>query len=181
MTDTDTVTGISSRVDFRACRFKRGFAHTTDRERVAMVTDDIFNMAEQEELLYLAIQRNDKNLQRLLLMPQEGRTTYDPDLPRFNLEDQSDQQALNKFRFDKENIYRLAHSLALPDQIQLANRCICSGTDALCILLCRLVYPNRRSDLETLFGRPKSTLSLIINHTLDFIYDRHGYVFSSLD
>ena len=114
-------------------------------------------------------------------MPPEGRTTYDPDLPRFNLEDQSDQQALNKFRFDKENIYRLARSLALPDQIQLANRCICSGTDALCILLRRLVYPNRLSDLETLFGRPKSTLSLIINHTLDFIYDRHGYLLSSLD
>ena len=54
LTDTDTVTGISSRVDFRACGFKRGFAHTTDKERVATVTDDTFNMAEQEELLYLA-------------------------------------------------------------------------------------------------------------------------------
>ena len=180
-TDTDTNTGICSRVAFRACGFKRGFAHTKDKGCVATVTDDILNMAEQEELLYLAIQRNDENLQRLLLMPQEGKTTYDPDLPRFNLEDQSDQQALNRFRFDKENIYRLARSLALPDEIQLTNCCICSGTDALCILLRRLVYPNRLSDLETLFGRPKSTLSLIINHTLDFIYDRHGYLLSSLD
>ena len=146
LTDTDTETGISSRVAFRACGFKRGFAHTTDKERVATVTDDIFKMAEQEELLYLAIQRNDENLQRLLLMPQEGKTTYDPDLPRFNLEDPSDQQALNRFRFGKEDIYRLARSLALPDQISLTNCCICSGTDALCILLRRLVYPNRLSD-----------------------------------
>ena len=137
-------------------------------------------MAE-EELLNLAVERNDENLQRLLLMPQESKTTYDHDLPRFNLADLSDQQALNKFKFDNENIHRLARCLALPEEIQLTNRCICSGKDALCILLRRLVYPNRLRDLETLIGRPKSTLSLIINHTLDFIYDRHGYLLSTLD
>ena len=114
-------------------------------------------------------------------MPQESKTTYDPDSPRFCLDDQTEQQALNKFRFGKEDIHRLARSLAIPEQIQLPNRCICSGTDALCILLRRLVYPNRLSDLEALFGRPKSTLSLIISYSLDFIYERHGYLLSSLD
>jgi len=138
-------------------------------------------MAEQEELFCLAIENNDMVLQHLLLLSEESKSTYCCNTRKFNIEDETDQQALNKFRFDKENIRRLAQSLALPEQIRLPNRCRCSGTDALCILLRRLVYPNRLSDLETLFGRPKSTLSLIVNYTLDFIYDRHGYLLSMLD
>ena len=139
------------------------------------------NIREEEELLFLAIEGNDEHLQRLLLMPNESCTTYVRDLQRFNLDDLTDQQSLNKFRFDKGSIHRLVRCLGLPEQIQLPNLCICSGTVALCVLLRRLVYPNRLSDLKALFAGPNSTLAMVINHTLDLIYDRHGYLLSTLD
>ena len=116
-------------------------------------------MAEQKELLCFAIENNDIVLHRLLLLSEENNSTYCCNTRKFNMEDQTDQQALKKFRFDKENIQRLARSLAIPEQIRLPNRCICFGIGAFCILLRRLVYPNRLRDLETLFGRPKSTLA----------------------
>ena len=138
-------------------------------------------MAEQEELLCLAIENSDIALQSLLLLSEDSKSTCCCNTLKFNTEYQADQKALNTFRFDKGNTQRLARSFAIPEQFRLPNRCICSGVDALCILIRRLVYPNKLNDMETLFGRPKSTLSLIVNYSLDFIYDRDGYLLSMVD
>ena len=72
-------------------------------------------MAEKEELLCFAIENNDIVLQRLLLLSEEIKSTYCCNTPKVNMEDQTNQQALNKFRFDLENIQRLARSLATPE------------------------------------------------------------------
>ena len=44
------------------------------------------------------------------------------------------------------------------------------------MLLKRVSYPCRYSDMIPRFGRPVSVLSLITNHTLDYIYENHGHL-----
>ena len=48
--------------------------------------------------------------------------------------------------------------------------------EGLCMLLKRVSYPCRYSDMIPRFGRPVSVLSLITNHTLDYIYENHGHL-----
>ena len=60
----------------------------------------IFKMAE-EEMLCLATEKNYRNLQRLLFVSHESKATYDSGPPKFNLEDQTDQQALTNLSSTK--------------------------------------------------------------------------------
>ena len=46
---------------------------------------------------------------------------------------------------------------------------------ALCILLRRLAYPCRYSDMPPRFGRPVPVLSIISNQVLDYAYDVHSH------
>ena len=73
-------------------------------------------MAEQEELLCFAIENNDIILHHLLLLSKENKSMYCCNTRKFNMENQTDQQALKKFRFDKENIQRLAKALQYPSK-----------------------------------------------------------------
>ena len=133
----------------------------------------------------LAIEDEDTEFIQLLLAnaPDSRRkVTYNPAWPRFNLAELTDDQCLDKFRFKKDDdIYRLSNLLGVPESIQLKNASTCNGIDTVCVLLRRFAYPNRLSDLEELFGRPKSTLSLIINQLVDFLYTSHHHRFLSLD
>ena len=47
--------------------------------------------------------------------------------------------------------------------------------EALCILLRRLAYPCRYSDMLPRFGRPVPVLSIISNQVLDYVYDVHSH------
>ena len=47
--------------------------------------------------------------------------------------------------------------------------------EGLCILLKRVAYPCRLSDLIPRFGPPVSVMSLISNDVIDYIYGVHGY------
>ena len=136
---------------------------------------------EKDTLLRLAFENDDEDLIFFLLLPNFGPTTYDPDVPRFNLHNFTDVQCVSNFRFDKQSIHRLAAALRLPDTIHCPNRTVVDGTDALCILLRRFSYPNRLSDLEPFFGRPKSTLWMIINSTLDYIFEIHGHLLTNIN
>ena len=51
----------------------------------------------------------------------------------------------------------------------------------MCIVLRRLAYPNRLCDLESLFGRPKSSISLIVNETVGRLWYTHRHRLTSLD
>lgn len=55
------------------------------------------------------------------------------------------------------------------------------GTTAICILLRRLVYPCRLSDLSEFFGLSPQSLSSIINKTVNIIMNRHGNLLDNLD
>ncbi|CAG2231528.1 unnamed protein product [Mytilus edulis] len=55
------------------------------------------------------------------------------------------------------------------------------GIDGLCMVLRRLAYPCRLEDLEYIFGRSKTELSLIINEVLDYIHDNHCHLLSDFN
>lgn len=63
-------------------------------------------------------------------------------------------------------------ALDLLEQLVGANRACCTGLEGLCILLRRLAYPNHLEDLEGIFGRSVSELSVITNFVWEFLYDR---------
>ena len=58
---------------------------------------------------------------------------------------------------------RLRDALQLPANYICSQGTIATGMEALMILLRRLAYPNRWSDLVPVFGRTVSELSLIFN------------------
>ena len=60
-------------------------------------------------------------------------------------------------------MFRLHNALSLPEKYVCSQGTVSTGMEALMILLRRLSYPNRLSDLVQLFGRRKSELSLVFN------------------
>ncbi|XP_023015958.2 uncharacterized protein [Leptinotarsa decemlineata] len=99
---------------------------------------------------------------------------------RFDLNELVPAEVKNNFRFDKDNIIRLARALGLPNEIVTQQRHRISGLHGLCILLRRLAYPNRLCDLEPLFGLSAQSLSQIANEVADIIYQNHGHLIENL-
>lgn len=65
-------------------------------------------------------------------------------------------------RFAKNDIHQLLLHLSIPAFYKCPNGTVASGLEAFLILLRRLTYPNRLSDLCLLFGRPEPELSVIV-------------------
>ncbi|XP_067040714.1 uncharacterized protein [Acropora muricata] len=61
------------------------------------------------------------------------------------------------------------------------NGTVVGGLESLLLLLRRLTYPNRLSDLCSLFGRPEPELSMIVHKVLDDIYNRYHHLLENLD
>ena len=96
--------------------------------------------------------------------------------PVFSLDAMDEVECKAEFRVEKQDLHRLAEVLRLPPRFQLEQRSVCQGMEALCLLLRRVCYPCRLSDLIHRFGgRPVSVLSLITNHVIDYIYDVHKH------
>ena len=93
----------------------------------------------------------------------------------FELEDMDDSECLAEFRFQKRHIPLLAEVLQIPDQFSCYRRSVSSGIEGLCILLKRLSYPCRYSDMIARFGRPVPVLSMVSNQVLDYVYDLHSH------
>ncbi|XP_064643071.1 uncharacterized protein LOC135497238 [Lineus longissimus] len=129
-------------------------------------------LADDDDLMLYALDENDDT----------GReSTFDPRWERFDINNYNDEQCKAKFRFSKGEIGQLLDSLAIPRVYKCPHGCIVSGHDGLCMLLRRLVYPNRLVDLEKEFGRPKSVLSEIITTVHEDIYSRFHTKFSQLE
>lgn len=123
---------------------------------------------------------SEDDLDELLLefmFPQQNDANY----PRINLQDVPDIQCEAMFRFPKGDMERLRDALQLPANYICSQGTIATGMEALMILLRRLAYPNRWSDLVPVFGRTVSELSLIFNKIMDDIYDRFHHLLDSLD
>ena len=86
-----------------------------------------------------------------------------------------------EFRFKKEDIFRLAAVLQLPDKFKCQNGVVVYPIESLCVLLKRFAYPCRYVDLIPRFGRPISQLCMVTNLVVDHIFERFGNLLNSFD
>ena len=101
-------------------------------------------------------------------------------VPRFDFDSLCEKDCWDKFRFKRQDMPLLQELLGFPDRIVFPNRLVESGINTLAVLLRRLSYPNRWSDLFDLFGRPDDELSVIFNFALDHVYNNFGYLVNDL-
>ena len=94
---------------------------------------------------------------------------------KFNLENWDDTECYTELRFRKSDLPTLLNNLQIPEKIVCTQRTTCSGMEALCILLKRLAYPCRYTDMVTRFGRNPTELCLIFNTLLQFLYTTHSH------
>lgn len=104
--------------------------------------------------------------------PHFNYRSYEP----FDLDKYNSDECKAEFRVEKADIPRLVQVLGLPATIICSQRSVCDSTEALCLLLKRMTYPCRYSDLIPHFPHPVSVLSLIANETMDYIYDNHAHL-----
>lgn len=78
-------------------------------------------------------------------------------------------------RVKKRDLPILAEALQMPDSFTFYQQSVVIGMEGLCILLRRLAYPCRCSDIIPRFGLPIPVLSMVCNDVLDFIYDTDNH------
>ena len=131
----------------------------------------------REHLLYALDERLITEEEFLLLYDVNRSTNLDfpyEQYPLFDLDDMQNDECLAEFRVHKHDLPILAEVLGIPDQFVLEQRSVVGGMEALCMLLKRLTYTCRYSDLLHRFGqRPVSVMCLATNCVLDFIYEVH--------
>ena len=102
---------------------------------------------------------------------------YEP----FGLDELSDDECQEEFRFLKNDIYLLHEMLGIPDDIVCYNGTSVDGIEAFCAYLKRFAYPCRYSDMISRFGRSVQELCLVSNHIMNFIYDNHHHRLTQLN
>lgn len=103
--------------------------------------------------------------------PEFPYDSYSP----FCLKEMNEAECLANFRVKKHDLFFLQQTIQIPATIKCPQRTTCPGIEGLCILLNRLSYPCRYSDMIQRFGRPVPELSLIANKVVDIIFDNHGH------
>ena len=98
---------------------------------------------------------------------------------KFDLDDWDEEECKVELRFYKSDLAVLLHALRFPDRFVCSQRAVCSGMEGLCILLKRLAFPCRFTDMVMRFGRNPTELCLIFNHVLDFVYQTHQHRLNS--
>ena len=67
--------------------------------------------------------------------------------------------------------WQLQSALRLPHRFLCRNGTVAGCIEGLCILLRRLAYPIRLTDMIPMFGRSKWELSMIFNDVVDFVFN----------
>ena len=94
----------------------------------------------------------------------------------FNLEENiSEAECKAEFRFERGDIEHLADVLQLPATFKCPQGSVCDRIEGICILLRRLAYPRRYSDMVSRFARPVPVLCMASNIVLNYIYDLHHH------
>lgn len=132
------------------------------RNLLLIAHDD--GILDDEEFLFLYEQFQSRN-------PDFPYSSYPP----FDLDEINESECLAEFRCNKRDIDVLLDALQIPPVFECAQRSICDGKEALCILLRRLSYPCRYADIVHRFAKPVPVLSMITNLVLDYIYDEHSH------
>ena len=106
-------------------------------------------------------------LLRLLQNLLERESVERPTIPsaRIDLSSMADIDASIDFRFTVSQLELIITSLKMPDILITDHRDKCLNLEALAMLLRRLVYPNRLSEIRKQFGRSEPACCRIILHT----------------
>ena len=110
---------------------------------------------------------DDENYDDDLLLCMFHREPSSESKCRLDINMLSDDQSTSLFRFVREDISRLQHTLELPNKIVCYQKTISYMPGPLLILLQRLAYPARLWDLELLFGRSHIEISIIFYHMIN--------------
>lgn len=115
-----------------------------------------------------------------LLLLLEENTSRNPEFnydiyERFDLEDMEEPECKSEFRINKHDIYILSDVLGLPENFICPQRTVAQSIEGLCMLLKRMSFPCRYSDMIYRFGRPVPELSMVTNQVVDYIYNAHGH------
>lgn len=121
-------------------------------------------LVSDEELLLLLKENSSKN-------PEFSYEKY----ARFSIESIEEPECKSEFRVEKKDLPLLADALRLPDTFHRNQRNTADKLEGLCILLRRMSFPCRYSDMLARFGRPVPELSMISNTVMNYIYDIHGH------
>jgi len=112
----------------------------------------------------------------LLISNGETRVQRSYALPRavyqnpFTLDDMTDGEVYRNFRFSREELQTLAHNLLPEEGIRSELRHHSPPLCALCVVLRRLAYPARWSDLSRIFRKNIGWLSSIYRVTILFLF-----------
>ena len=82
--------------------------------------------------------------------------------PQFNLNDKDESECKADFRFEKNDLNAVAEALQIPDIFKCKQGTVCDGMNGLCIVLKRLAYPTRYSDMIPTFGMSVPELCMIL-------------------
>ena len=78
-------------------------------------------------------------------------------LEEFDLAPWDEKECVTELRLAIKDLQLLMHYLEIPEKIVCSQGTVCSGIEGLCILLKRLAYTCRYSDLASRFGRNTSS------------------------
>jgi hypothetical protein len=97
------------------------------------------------------------------------------------LQNFSDTQCKDYFRFSREHIILLVNTLNMPQFFKTKIRVKVSATEGLCIVLRRFAYPNRLSDLVEIFGCSVSAISSIVDTVVDHLFVNYHVLVQTFD
>lgn len=114
------------------------------------------------------------------LMLYNLNTSKNPNFPyhdyeKFDLDQIDEAECKAEFRVEKNDLPLLFNALGIPETIECRQGSICDGMEGLCMLLRRLAYPCRYSDMISRFPRPVPVLSMITTTVMDYVYQQHHH------
>ena len=141
------------------------------------------SLQEVCDVLVVAHAENVINEEEFAILFQHYRPA-NPEFPywrydEFNFENLDPHECKAEFRFEKQDLPLLKQALRIPNRFVCPQGTVCSGMEGLCILLKRLNYPCRYSDMVHSFARPVPELCMITNSVLDWVYTTHGHRLTS--
>ena len=93
----------------------------------------------------------------------------------FDLLSWDDAQCRTDLRFRKTDLPLLLNAFQIPGIIKCCQGTICTGMEGLCIMLKRLAFPCRYTDMVCSFGRNPTEICLIFNEVIDHVFNLHSH------
>ena len=117
----------------------------------------------------------------MFLLLWDANVSKNPDYPvtvypKLNLDDKDVAEVKTEFRFEKNDIPSLYKVLRIPEVFRCKQGSVCDGMTGLCIMLKRLTYPCRYSNMIPAFGISVPELCMIYNTVVDYIFNEHGHL-----